>query len=140
MDSRSVYGITLANKKTDKMSLLKLKKLFNADVTEVFADYKMKNTREYLIRDRMTIPDFNIISAKKMNAESVGLRDGPARPVHRIGGLLYFSNIGFNKAGNQALFYIANSGAPHTGYFVFMNKQNGHWLIRDVDMEDMFIE
>lgn len=136
MDSRRTYGLTQVAKKTSQADLMKLQKIFSADLRELFADYKLKNGKEYLIKDKILLTDLEIISANKRKMEL----SGSPVSLHQISGMLFFSQPGFNKAKDKALFYVSNDGAPHTGYFVYMGKASGSWVIRDVVMWEMMVE
>jgi hypothetical protein len=41
-----------------------------------------------------------------------------------------FSRVGFNKAGDRALFHVRGAAGELAGgrYFVYMKKENGHWV------------
>jgi len=46
-------------------------------------------------------------------------------------GLLTFSRVGFSADGAQALFYVSGNcgGLCGAGYYVVMERRNGHWII-----------
>ncbi len=136
MDSRRIYGLTQVATKTSQADLQKLRKIFSADLRELFADYKLKNGKENLIKDKILLTDLEIISERKRKMEL----SGSAVSIHQISGMLFFSQPGFNKTKDKALFYVSNDGAPHTGYFVYMSRVNGSWVIRGVEMWEMMIE
>jgi len=52
-------------------------------------------------------------------------------PGSTTGGLISFSQVGFNSDGTQALVHVSDAcqGLCASGYFYFLKKQNGDWVI-----------
>jgi hypothetical protein len=133
LKERSVFGRTLANRKTDAATLNKLEKIFGSGIGLAFPDYRQKNTAEYLVKDRILIDRLVIVSEDDLKKEN---REGPSEQTKS---LIYLSRVGFNKAKDLALFYIENGGAPITGYFVVMEKKNDTWQINSAMLDKLLI-
>lgn len=113
---------------------------------DLAADYRAKNAQEWVLTDRIDVPDLAVISRKALDAklDAAGLRGlgvprQPSLDLH--GGYATLSRVGFNRAGDTALFKVAltNPGTMHTSYLVLMRKQNGIWTFADVAGQDFMI-
>lgn len=133
LKEKKIFGKTLTNRKTDQKTMEKLEQLFGPGIEAVFASYKQKNVVEFIIKDRILMNDLSVYSEKKMKEE---YRDGPSEKIMSI---LYLSGVGFNKRKTRALFYISNSGSPNTSYFVYMEKKENDWLIRDALLDKLIV-
>ncbi len=134
--ARHVYHETSAGKNSDKQTLTHLMESFGALDKSIMEDYREKNKRVRILRDRMVVPWLEILQTNEPNRE--GGR-GMEQPLTVFPDEVFLSRIGFNEQKDTALFYVSQNGAPMTGYFVLMVKKKNRWVIKNAVLEDFKI-
>lgn len=108
-------------------------------------DYWDKNRKEWLLTDRILVPDLKVASPEDVSAQfSAGLRGkGGANERLLYGGAInYVSRVGFNRAADAALFSVAFNypRAMSARYLVLMRKQDGAWRLIRAAMESLIYQ
>ncbi len=132
--ARKVYENTVVAKAIKQEELAELGKTFSE---AIFTDYLKNNTSEFIVKERILVPDLTILTkAEKEKRLSGKLVEVPS---HVTGEYVSLSRAGFNKKGDKALFYITWNGSAVTSYYVMMQKQDNKWVIKNVEMDNIII-
>lgn len=135
--ARKVYENTVIAKAIKPEEVAELGKTFGEEFNSLFIDYMKNNTSEFIVKERILVPDLTILTkAEKEKRQSGMLVEVPS---HLTGEYVSLSRAGFNKKGDKALFYITWNGSAVTSYYVMMQKQDNKWLIKNVEMTNMII-
>ncbi|HYJ47199.1 MAG TPA: hypothetical protein VEV81_11360 [Pyrinomonadaceae bacterium] len=108
---------------------------------ETIDDFHARTKECVSLNSRFEIPiEYVIVSYKEINSlfSKQGL-DGWDRFYERYpvsSGIIGFSNVGFNRAMNQALVSTSRScgGLCGAGYFVLLKKEQGVWKVQSKQM------
>jgi len=135
--TRKIYANTVIAKDLKPDELAFLRQSFGEQFNSLYENYRKNNRVEYLVKDRIRVPDLSILS--KEQKEKMFSGKLVEVPSHLTGEYVSLSRVGFNIARNTALFHLSWSGSASTSYFVKMQKQNNRWVIVKVEMDDMII-
>jgi hypothetical protein len=137
VEARKVYENTIIAKAIKSEELTELGKTFGEEFNSLYKDYKKNNTTEFVVKERIKVPDLTIqTKAEKEKSLSGMLVEVPS---HLTGEYVSLSRAGFNKTGDTAFFQITWNGSAVTNYYVMMRKQDNKWVIKMVEMENMII-
>lgn len=107
--------------------------------------YNNRNTKEYLITDKILVPELRILTEEEKEAikEKYGFGKGFSRglmesyPLHN--GITYLSAIGFSSEKNTALFSVSNSnGLTGVSYYIVMEKTGNGWRLKNAVLNDFW--
>ena len=128
---RLVGERTLSSQKP--LSLAWLKKKFNALDPDLVKDYLAKNQKAWQLKDRIMVSNLQVLPSEELNNHL------SASPIYLNGGIVTLSRVGFNSAGNSALFSvtIVFPSELRASYIVFMQKNNRKWGLAKVEMESI---
>lgn len=98
--------------------------------TLTLASYLVRNLYQTRVEPKFSLPQrstINITSGQKYGAPEFQTK------FPNNMGLVVLSGVGFNPSRSQAVFYIDHyCGLCGGGAYIFMEKANGHWRVRDV--------
>ena len=135
--SRKIFENTFPGSDVKPEVKSTLQKLFSEAVTAPFDDFIQKNTTEYLVKDKIQVPDMTVFS-KEQRAKLLAGKLYEV-PSHVTGEYVSVSRIGFNKKKDVALFRIIWNGSALVSYYVMMQKKENKWLIVNIGTDKMII-
>jgi len=98
--------------------------------TFTLASYLVRNIFQTQVEPTFRLPQR--ATTRITAADKYGSLEFPTKFPHSMG-LVALSGVGFNPSQSQAVFYIDHyCGLCGGGAYVFMEKVNGHWRVRDV--------
>lgn len=135
--ARKIYGNTVIAKEIKPNERDFLLKSFGEQFNTLFNDYRKNNRVEYLVKEKINVPDLTILTKEQKEKMFSGkLVEVPSSVT---GEYVSLSRVGFNQARDKAFFHLNWSGSATTSYYVMMQKQGNEWVIKKVEMDDMII-
>lgn len=135
--TKKVFENTVVAKPIKPEELSELSGTFVNEFSSIVTDYLKNNTTEFIVREKILIPDLTILTKAEREKRLSGKLTEV--PTQLTGEYVSLSRPGFNKEGDKALFYIVWNGSAVAGYYVLMQKQDHKWIIKNVKMDNMII-
>lgn len=107
-------------------------------------DYRDKNARPAIVRDKIMVRNLYIQAEKDQPSPTrTPFQQERLRPLDLPGlnsSIVQVSRIGFDAPRKTALFHVfLFGGGPSTGHFVLMTRDDGPWQVRHVALTDYLI-
>lgn len=130
--SRAVSQHTGSKVALDEKWQQQLRQKFGEIEASLIEDYRAKNLRPALVRDRIAVQYMTIV-AEEGRRPSVGMQE-KMRPLDLPGlnsSMVELSRVGFDARRQTALFHATViGGGPTTGHFILMMKSGEQWLLK----------
>lgn len=134
--SRAVSRYTGSKVVLDEKWRQQLHQKFGEIETGLIEDYRAKNVRPALVRDKIAVRYMTIVAEEvRMLPE---LAQGKMRPLNLPGinsSIVRLSRVGFDARKETALFHVdLTGGGPSIGHFILMTKSGEQWLLKGMLM------
>lgn len=141
---RVVNGQTGNKGKLDEATRQGLAREFGELDPHLVADYRDKNARPAIVRDRILVRNLYIQPDKDQPSPTrTPFQQERLRPLDLPGlnsSIVQVSRIGFDAPRKTALFHVfLFGGGPSTGHFVLMTRDDGPWQVRHAALTDYLI-
>jgi hypothetical protein len=103
---------------------------FPGSDTLTWASYLVRNLYQTRIEPKLSLPQRSTV--RITSEQKYGSPEFQTKFPNNMG-LVVLSGVGFNPSRSQAVFYVDHyCGLCGGGAYIFMEKLNGHWRVRDV--------